>query len=128
MRLIGDYKSRVNGAIIYAVVGLVIFALLVCEGSAFGGFWKAIHASVRNDISDKTVLTIHCKSKDDDFGEQKLAYGEEFSWKFHKDFMRTKTFRCFMRSSGSTGNTIRGSYEVLPPSPIYRRRSAFLLE
>ncbi|KAI3925964.1 hypothetical protein MKW98_028100 [Papaver atlanticum] len=66
MRLMGDYTSRVNVSIIYVVVGLVILALVACEGSAFGGFWKSIHASVRNDISDQTVLTIHCKSKDVD--------------------------------------------------------------
>ncbi|KAI3968108.1 hypothetical protein MKW92_051835 [Papaver armeniacum] len=112
MRLMGDYESRVNSSIIYVVVGLVILALLCCEGSSFGGFWKAIHASVRNDISDKTVLTIHCKSKDDDLGEHKLAYGEEFSWKFHKNFMRTEMFWCFMWWSDSTGKTIKGSYEV----------------
>ncbi|KAI3980373.1 hypothetical protein MKX01_003912, partial [Papaver californicum] len=69
-----DFKSRISSSITYAVVGLVILALLVFEGSAYSGFWKAIHASVRNDISDdKTVLTIHCKSKDGDLGEHKLV-------------------------------------------------------
>ncbi|KAI3915020.1 hypothetical protein MKX01_039522 [Papaver californicum] len=112
MRLMNDFKSRVSSSIIYAVVDLVILALLVFEGSAYGGFWKAIHASERNDISDKTVLTIHCKSKDGDLGEHKLAYDEAFSWKFHQNFMRTKMFWCFMWWSDSTGKTNLGSYEV----------------
>ncbi|KAI3928631.1 hypothetical protein MKW98_024232 [Papaver atlanticum] len=96
-----DCKIRVSSRNYVYVLGLVvILALLICECSASGAFWNAIHASVRNDISDKTVLTIHCKSKDDDLGEQRL------------NFMRTTMFWCFMRRSDSTGKTIQGSYEV----------------
>ncbi|XP_026377177.1 S-protein homolog 29-like [Papaver somniferum] len=109
-----DFKSRVSSRSIYAyVLCLVTLALLVCECSAYGAFWNAIHASVRNDISDKTVLTIHCKSKDDDLGEHKLAYGQSFNWTFHQNFMRSTMFWCFMWWTDSTGKTIQGSYEVV---------------
>ncbi|KAI3847230.1 hypothetical protein MKX03_000975 [Papaver bracteatum] len=108
-----DCKSRVSSRNYTYVLGLVvILSLLVCECSASGAFWNAIHASVRNDISDKTVLTIHCKSKDDDLGEQRLAFHQAFSWTFHQNFMRTTMFWCFMRWSDSTGKKIQGSYEV----------------
>ncbi|KAI3935110.1 hypothetical protein MKW92_029707 [Papaver armeniacum] len=108
-----DFKSGVSNRSIYAyVLCLVTLALLVCECSAYGAFWNAIHVSVRNDISDKTVLTIHCKSKDDDLGEHKLAYGQSFNWTCHMNIMRSTMFWCFMRWTDSTGKTIQGSYEV----------------
>ncbi|MCL7024594.1 hypothetical protein MKW94_006891 [Papaver nudicaule] len=110
-----DYsKSRVSSSSSNHayVLGLLVMALLVCECSAYGAFWNAIHASVKNDISDKTVLTIHCKSKEDDLGEHRLAYGESFAWNFHQNFMRSTMFWCFMWWRDSTGKYIQGSYEV----------------
>ncbi|PRQ19280.1 putative plant self-incompatibility S1 [Rosa chinensis] len=46
------------------------------------------HTTVRvtNRLESNEVLTVHCKSKDDDIGEQKLVFDNDFQFKFKTDF------------------------------------------
>ncbi|KAL7145205.1 hypothetical protein ABFS83_07G065000 [Erythranthe nasuta] len=40
------------------------------------------------------ALTVHCASKDDDFGNRSLSTGQDFNWSFRTNFWGTTLFFC----------------------------------
>ncbi|OVA01791.1 Plant self-incompatibility S1 [Macleaya cordata] len=91
---------------------VLMFAVLVREcSSSYSVFYK-IHVSVVNEISEQTELTIHCKSADDDLGEHKLGYNQDFHWSFRQNFWHSTLFWCSMWWTDSNGHLVQGSYDI----------------
>lgn len=54
------------------------------------------HIHVVNGLSNDT-LSVHCKSKDNDLGNQNLVHrGDEFQWTFKVNFWGTTLFWCYL--------------------------------
>ncbi|KAI3989558.1 hypothetical protein MKX01_035641 [Papaver californicum] len=94
------------------LISVVIFAVLVSECSSQIAVFKPIHASIKNDISGGVELNIHCKSKDTDFGDHKLAYGAEFAWKFKMNFIGTTLYWCKMWWTDVDGKYVEGTCDM----------------
>ncbi|KAE9600928.1 putative plant self-incompatibility S1 [Lupinus albus] len=59
--------------------------------------WSALtyrHVYIRNDLGNGTLLRIHCKDQNNDFGVQKLNYKEEFKFQFKPNFWGTTLYFC----------------------------------
>lgn len=79
---------------------LLVFLVHLCDG------WfieKKVHLKITNDLgNDSLVLHLHCKSKDDDLGEQALAPHQFFEFSFRPNFFLTTLYYCeFWWGNGS---------------------------
>lgn len=61
---------------------------------------------VYNVLSSRKTLLVHCKSKDDDLGDQLLREGGKFSCEFRENFFSTTLFWCNLRTSTNKHVTI----------------------
>eukprot|EP00257_Ricinus_communis_P026055 XP_025013469.1 S-protein homolog 74-like [Ricinus communis] len=57
---------------------------------------NSYHVHVVNELSPGKVLFVHCKSSDNDLGGHNLGDGQEFSWSFYMNFIKTTLFWCRM--------------------------------
>ncbi|GKV35302.1 hypothetical protein SLEP1_g43599 [Rubroshorea leprosula] len=73
---------------------LLMFFLLMATSEA--GFFKKrrVHVVISNDIAPGIDLKIHCKSKDDDLGEQILPNKGTWGFTFRPNFWGTTQFFC----------------------------------
>ncbi|KAE9598029.1 putative plant self-incompatibility S1 [Lupinus albus] len=78
---------------------LLVSLMGVSEGSLFGIF-RYRHVYVRNGLGNGTLLTHHCKSKDDDLGVRTLKYDEEFKFQFKPSFFGNTLFFCSFTWNG----------------------------
>ncbi|KAK9102499.1 hypothetical protein Sjap_019753 [Stephania japonica] len=70
------------------------------------------HVHVWNDVSSTVKLNLHCKSGDDDLGQQVLAYQQEFTWSFRGNIFARTLFWCAMNWANSTGHVFQQSFVV----------------
>ncbi|KAI9100896.1 hypothetical protein K1719_024020 [Acacia pycnantha] len=55
------------------------------------------HVTIKNDLGQDILLTIHCKSKDDDLGSHNLSLHNTFQWDFKTNFFTRNTlFYCYV--------------------------------
>ncbi|OVA10710.1 Plant self-incompatibility S1 [Macleaya cordata] len=94
-----------------SILVLVIFAVLVSECSSLS-IWPRVRVSIVNDLANKSMLTIHCKSRDDDLGEHKLDFGQDFHFKFTINLSFTTLFWCSMSWTDSNGHLIQGTFDT----------------
>ncbi|KAI9072129.1 hypothetical protein K1719_045906 [Acacia pycnantha] len=78
---------------------LLVWATMViieCNGGALSLFPPKTTVEIINMITNPPQsLTFHCKSKDDDIGEQKIFWvGEKFKFHFKPNFIGTTLFYC----------------------------------
>ncbi|XP_033141484.1 S-protein homolog 74 [Brassica rapa] len=52
--------------------------------------------TVVNGLITSETLFVHCKSKDDDLGEQNLHLGDRFSWTFGENMLHSTLFWCYL--------------------------------
>ncbi|CAL0310879.1 unnamed protein product [Lupinus luteus] len=57
--------------------------------------YPRIHVYVTNGLSQDTLLTLHCKSRDDDLGVHYLKYKEDYTFSFHYNIFRLKKYTLF---------------------------------
>ena len=58
-------------------------------------FQPRITISIINDLQpDKSNLTVHCKSGDDDLGTHALVFNQSFEWSFRPNVLGTTLFFC----------------------------------
>ncbi|KAF3456441.1 hypothetical protein FNV43_RR01091 [Rhamnella rubrinervis] len=82
---------------------LFLFTLEVIHAGWFGQDLTR-HVSITNALDPGVVLTIHCKSKDDDLGQHQLPYNSSFSWKFKSNaILRNTLFYCYIWWDGGYG-------------------------
>ncbi|OVA17451.1 Plant self-incompatibility S1 [Macleaya cordata] len=108
-------SSSSTRAFKFAVLMVLAILLIQCSSVSHGALPflpKKTTVAVRNDISANTILTIHCKSKDDDLGEQKLSYKQYFSWRFRPNYWDTTVFWCNFWWYDSNGHLVQGGYQV----------------
>ncbi|XP_022143839.1 S-protein homolog 1-like [Momordica charantia] len=58
------------------------------------------HVHVVNNLNNN-FLDVHCKSKDDDLGYQRLVRGADFQWSFKVNFWGTTLFWCNLHKPGA---------------------------
>ncbi|MCL7022860.1 hypothetical protein MKW94_029389 [Papaver nudicaule] len=92
-----------------SLFSVVIFAVFVSECSSI---LDPIHASVMNYISEGVELHIHCQSKDTDFGDHTLSYGDEFTWNFRINLFRSTLYWCNMWWNDVDGKLVQGTYDM----------------
>ncbi|GMP91712.1 hypothetical protein CsSME_00042284 [Camellia sinensis var. sinensis] len=60
-----------------------------------------VHVHVMNQLGGGRWMDIHCQSKDDDLGYQKVEDGAETMWSFSVNFWGTTLFYCDVLWKGS---------------------------
>ncbi|KAK9102503.1 hypothetical protein Sjap_019757 [Stephania japonica] len=98
-----------NTAFLLLFVAIVNFATSLADK----------HVHVVNDILPiAPTLNIHCKSKDDDLGEQALSPRKEFNWSFKDNIAGTTLFWCAMNWKDNNGKTLDQSFDVYKSSIV----------
>ncbi|KAI9100903.1 hypothetical protein K1719_024027 [Acacia pycnantha] len=55
------------------------------------------HVTIKNDLGQDILLTIHCKSKNDDLGSHNLSLHSTFHWDFKSNaFTMNTLFYCYV--------------------------------
>ncbi|MCL7023497.1 hypothetical protein MKW94_010571 [Papaver nudicaule] len=106
-------KLKIESLILLSVV---IFAVFV-RGCSCGRFskpriLKPVHATITNYLVDGADLHIHCRSKDNDLGEQTLANNAQFSWTFKVNVMFSTLFWCDMWYNDVNGIQVTGKFDI----------------
>lgn len=83
----------------YILVLLIIQLIVHCEGK--GIIPPKCHLRVTNELGNGLDLTVHCKSKDDDLGEQILLSERYFEFVFRPNTWATTLFFCTMQWQGA---------------------------
>lgn len=73
---------------------------------------KKTHVYISNQLEPGKVLTVHCRSKDDNLGEHHLAFTQEYTWSFHTNIFDTTLFWCYFAWQNSSGKWVTGSYDI----------------
>lgn len=76
-------------------LGLLLLLLSV-TGSDAGMFISKVHVQVKNEIGEGVILSLHCKSKDDDLGVHALTFGSFFEFTFHPSIFGRTLYFCSM--------------------------------
>ncbi|KAL9689942.1 hypothetical protein QQ045_010333 [Rhodiola kirilowii] len=71
----------------FGTVALLLFLAMVSSSDG-------IHVSVMNRLGSGKVVSLHCRSGDNDLGDQSVADGSEFSWDFDNNIWGTTLFFC----------------------------------
>ncbi|KAE9598044.1 putative plant self-incompatibility S1 [Lupinus albus] len=73
---------------------LLLLVSLMGVSEGLFGIFRYRHVYIRNGLGNGTLLTYHCKSKDDDLGVRTLNYNEEFKFQFKPSFFGDTLFFC----------------------------------
>ncbi|KAB2599920.1 pumilio 15-like [Pyrus ussuriensis x Pyrus communis] len=76
------------------VVMLLLVIVLMTRTEGGLRIPKRKHVRITNSLESKVDLTVHCKSGDDDLGEQKVPPTENFEFSFKTNFGGTTLFFC----------------------------------
>ncbi|CAL0314681.1 unnamed protein product [Lupinus luteus] len=57
--------------------------------------YPRIHIYIMNGLSPSTLLTLHCKSKDDDLGVHYLNHLDEYTFSFHYNILVPQGYTLF---------------------------------
>ncbi|OVA13269.1 Plant self-incompatibility S1 [Macleaya cordata] len=101
-----------RGLVQLAVVGLGLALFFGCLPTVSGWYNHRVHVHVNNILYPGTNMTLHCKSKDDDLGEQIRTFGQDFEWSFGVNFWDTTLFWCNIWWSPSPGRLIEGGFHI----------------
>ncbi|KAF8394205.1 hypothetical protein HHK36_020412 [Tetracentron sinense] len=84
---------------------IFVLALALSELSVvLGKYHVYIFNDIVNDTGTGTPLTIHCKSEDDDLGEQLLPPVGHFTWKFNLNLLGNTLFYCNFQFDNMQGH------------------------
>ncbi|CAL0311317.1 unnamed protein product [Lupinus luteus] len=83
--------------IILCLLLLLPSNLMVITTNGFS-LYPRIHVYITNGLPIGTLLTLHCKSKDDDLGVHYLNYNEEYTFSFHYNIFRFQGYTLFFCS------------------------------
>lgn len=78
---------------------LLILTILVL-GSNPNVVYGKIHVKITNNLEHNLDLTLHCKSGDDDLGQQLVHQNEFFEFKFNRNFFGNTLFYCSFEWKG----------------------------
>lgn len=84
----------------YGMTLLLVSTFIMVE-SCFASPLEHWSVQVFNDMQSHQTLSLHCKSKDDDLGQQNLRIGEQFSWRFRVNLWQTTLYWCYMHNQHS---------------------------
>ncbi|KAK9755988.1 hypothetical protein RND81_01G065000 [Saponaria officinalis] len=100
-------------------IQLLLLILTLCQNKVnsqppTNSFNPKVTVDIRNALPWDELLTIHCRSKDDDLGEQILKPSEHFNWTFGINIMQTTLFYCDMSWS-----KYHGRFDVFRSEPPF---------
>ncbi|KAL7209785.1 hypothetical protein ACSBR1_031364 [Camellia fascicularis] len=80
----------------YSLLPTLILAFyFVCSNHVLAQYFIKFRVHIISAVpDDPTPLLIHCQSKDDDLDYHFLSNGQDFDWKFRKNFFGTTLFFC----------------------------------
>ncbi|KAK9149152.1 hypothetical protein Scep_007909 [Stephania cephalantha] len=93
------------------ILALLLLVALINSAMAWTIHPK-MHIHMINNLWPAPTLNIHCKSKDDDLGEQALSPKQEFHWSFKDNIAGTTLFWCAMNWKDNDGKTQDQSFDV----------------
>ncbi|KAI3993073.1 hypothetical protein MKX01_009816 [Papaver californicum] len=79
------------------------------------------HVYMENDIDPNIALTFHCKSANNDLGEQTLSYRQNFHWSFRINLASTTMFWCNMWWNDLSGKGMKMSFHAYEAKRDWRR-------
>ena len=74
-------------------VAFLIMVLLFGPSHGLPPFWPRTHLTMTNNLGGP-VLTVHCKSKDDDLGVHMVAAKTDYHFSFQPNIWKTTLFFC----------------------------------
>ena len=72
---------------------LVLFSSYLCE-TCQGALLRTNEVEIKNGLSPKSDLIVHCKSKDDGLGAKHLHNNDHFSFRFKENIYGRTLFFC----------------------------------
>ncbi|KAJ8765418.1 hypothetical protein K2173_013176 [Erythroxylum novogranatense] len=98
-----------SGSSNYKPLFFIILALAAVSERCVCGFsfFPKYHVHIINRLSSN-ILFVHCRSADDDLGDQNLFGGGDYSFSFRENIFKTTLFTCDFQ----TGDNHGGSYRV----------------
>ncbi|KAK8594183.1 hypothetical protein V6N13_125992 [Hibiscus sabdariffa] len=85
-----------------SITCLLHVLLLLVMTDAFSLIPEKANIRIYNDLGSGINLTVHCKSKDDDLGEQHLGYRNYFEFRFRPSIFQNTLFYCSFQWNGRT--------------------------
>lgn len=73
---------------------LVFLVLVIITTRRSEATEKIVNVTINNELDADLELTLHCKSKDDDLGIQKLPFNGSFGFHFRPNFWFTTLYFC----------------------------------
>lgn len=100
---------------------LVLLALAMQGQPCFAFRFSRWTVRVFNDMKNGEMLSIHCKSKDDDLGLRYLDVRTQFTWSFRENLWSSTLFWCYIRNQDDhVSLEVFNAYE---PNLYYRCKS-----
>ncbi|KAK9110070.1 hypothetical protein Sjap_018130 [Stephania japonica] len=90
---------------------LLVMALVLIACCNCGSF---VDVRVKSEITGNHVLSVHCKSKDDDLSARSLSYQQQFDWTF-KTTTRKHLVLVLYVLEGLQRQTVRRRYKIRAP-------------
>ncbi|XLS91184.1 hypothetical protein HN51_067192 [Arachis hypogaea] len=78
----------------YFILGVVIIIMLPLLGNTFSIFPQKTHVRIQNALEGNKDLMVHCKSRDNDIGEQYLKPHQCFEFHFKTNVWGSTLFFC----------------------------------
>ncbi|KAL2342386.1 hypothetical protein Fmac_003671 [Flemingia macrophylla] len=105
------WKSMVTVVVVLMIMAEMVIVPVQCEEENNVGVDGLIGEKktvlVKNDVDSGVTLYLHCRSADDDLGEQVLPLGHQQVWSFRDNIFRTTRFTCSLKA-----NNLEYDFEV----------------
>ncbi|KAI3901774.1 hypothetical protein MKW98_013889 [Papaver atlanticum] len=106
--------GRCNGVVQLSILFLVVAVFCGCSSavSTNGLYIRRVHVHLTNILPNNRDATVHCKSKENDLGEQTLRFGQDAQWDFHVNIMHTTLFWCNIWWYPYDGHRVQGGFHI----------------
>ncbi|KAK3419553.1 hypothetical protein EUGRSUZ_G00125 [Eucalyptus grandis] len=98
--------------------GMLMLLCSMLVTSCVGSIWKKTCVTIRNNLTDESTLTVHCKSKNDDLGihcitqlQRPFSWPDRFEW-FNMYVQSRDEGKCIFCSWTISLNGLTGEYDL----------------
>ncbi|CAI0426584.1 unnamed protein product [Linum tenue] len=84
-----------------AFATVALWVSLAAAANTDASWWAYTHVHVVNEFGGGRVLTVHCKSRDDNMGTHWVGPNSEYEWRFRPSIFGNTLFWCHVWKGGS---------------------------
>lgn len=85
------------------LVASILASFVVLTSGDTESIFDQVQVDITNRLGSGKNLTIHCRSKDDDLGEEVVENGGVYAWSFKTNAWGTTLFYCDLNWEGMSG-------------------------